>query len=48
MKCDRCGGLMSYEKFYSEEIEDFSGWRCISCGEIVDPVVLQNRLKQKK
>jgi hypothetical protein len=37
---------MVYEKFYSP-IEDFFGWRCISCGEIVDQVILENRTKQK-
>jgi len=23
----------------------FSGWRCVVCGEIVDPVIVSNRLK---
>jgi len=23
----------------------FHGWRCVSCGEIVDPVIIANRLK---
>ena len=45
MKCNRCGGLMAYEKFYSE-VDDFFGRRCILCGEIIDQVVLENRLKQ--
>ena len=45
MKCSRCDGLMIYERFPSEEVEDFSGWRCISCGEIVDEVILKNRAK---
>ena len=46
MKCGKCGGLMAYEKFYSE-VEDLCGWRCIACGEIIDQVVLENRHKQK-
>ena len=46
MNCNRCGGLMAYEKFYSR-VEDFFGWRCISCGEIVDQVILENRIRQK-
>ena len=25
MKCDKCGGLMIYERFLSQEFEDFSG-----------------------
>ena len=43
MRCSRCGGLMALEKFevfglgsYGNE---FSGWRCINCGEIVDLVI---------
>ena len=46
MKCDKCGGMMVYESFPSQEVEDFSGWRCISCGEIVDEVILKNRIKR--
>ena len=43
MKCNRCGGLMCHEKFFSQTFETFSGWRCIVCGEIVDEVILRNR-----
>jgi hypothetical protein len=46
MKCGKCGGFMYYEKFQDLR-EDFLGWRCISCGEIVDQVVLDNRLRQR-
>jgi hypothetical protein len=42
MKCNRCGGLMAYEKFYGS-VEDFLGWRCIFCGDIIDEVILKNR-----
>ncbi len=42
MKCIKCGGKMFYEKFYSQE-DTFFGWRCISCGEIIDRVILENR-----
>lgn len=42
MGCYRCGGVMIYEKFYGD-CEHFFGWRCISCGEIVDRVILENR-----
>jgi tRNA(Ile2) C34 agmatinyltransferase TiaS len=47
MKCNRCGGVMVYEKFFGVS-EEFFGWRCISCGEIVDRVILENRLEQKR
>ena len=46
MKCNRCGGLMIYERFPSQVVEDFSGWRCVACGEIVDEVILKNRTKR--
>lgn len=36
--CDRCGGLM-----VSEDDDDFNGWRCILCGERIDPVILAQR-----
>lgn len=42
MRCHRCGGMMIYEKFYGHH-EFFFGWKCISCGEIVDNVILDNR-----
>ena len=47
MKCDRCGGSMAYEKFYGQT-EDFFGWRCIFCGEIVDRVIQENRLRKRR
>jgi hypothetical protein len=45
MRCDKCGGIMSYEKFYGPS-DEYDGWRCISCGEIVDEVILNNRRKR--
>jgi hypothetical protein len=42
MKCHRCGSVMVYERFYAPN-EHFGGWRCISCGEIIDQVILENR-----
>jgi hypothetical protein len=46
MRCHRCGGIMVYEKFYGPH-EQFFGWRCIFCGEIVDEVILENRFAQR-
>jgi hypothetical protein len=37
---------MTYERFFSPEVEDFYAWRCIACGEIVDEVILKNRTKR--
>jgi hypothetical protein len=42
VKCPRCSGLMVYQVFYSGD-DHFPGWKCIACGEIVDPVILENR-----
>jgi hypothetical protein len=47
MKCYRCGGTMVFEKFFGI-CEEFFGWRCIFCGEIVDKVILENRREQKR
>jgi len=42
-KCHRCEGVMVFQKFYGPH-EHFWGWRCISCGEIVDQIILENRI----
>lgn len=34
---------MYYEKFFDKE-GNFWGWRCLFCGEIVDEVILENRV----
>jgi tRNA(Ile2) C34 agmatinyltransferase TiaS len=39
-RCHRCGGLMVSEKVF--ELGSFD-WRCVSCGERVDPVILAHR-----
>ena len=48
MMCLRCDGLMVCEKF--EDLEglgssdhEFTGWRCLNCGTIVDPVIAVHR-----
>jgi hypothetical protein len=41
MTCQRCGGFMIIERF--QDIQDqtgqitFQGFRCVSCGEVIDP-----------
>ena len=47
MKCNRCGSVMVYERFYGPD-EHFLGWRCILCGEIVDQLILENRKTTNK
>lgn len=47
MDCQRCCGLMITDSFL--DLRDdmgrlkFEGWRCINCGEVLDPVVLLHR-----
>jgi hypothetical protein len=41
-KCPRCRGAVIFDKFYSHH-EQFWGWKCLICGEIVDPLILENR-----
>jgi hypothetical protein len=45
--CPRCHNLMVEETFVdrqvSPSVSSFTGWRCMSCGEILDPIILQNR-----
>ena len=42
VKCHRCRGAMTYDTFYGFQGQ-FRGWKCVICGEIVDPVILENR-----
>lgn len=46
MTCHRCGGLMLAEHYddlydHTEETE-FSGWRCVNCGAVLDRVIAGN------
>ena len=47
MGCPRCHNLMVEETFVDQEtspsVSSFTGWRCLICGEILDPIILQNR-----
>ena len=46
-RCSRCGGLMVVEQGVDLLNHgghfDFRAWRCVQCGEFIDPVILQNR-----
>ena len=33
---------MTYEKFYSSH-DHYWGWTCISCGEVFDQIISENR-----
>jgi tRNA(Ile2) C34 agmatinyltransferase TiaS len=41
-RCHRCGGLMVPERVSEIGADD---WRCVSCGERIDPVILAHRQK---
>ncbi len=46
MRCQRCQGYMISDHFIdllnvSGEI-DFTGWRCLNCGDIIDPVIVRH------
>ncbi len=47
VRCPRCNGVMVYERF-QDMLDLFYAWRCLNCGEIVDPVVARNRGMDKK
>jgi hypothetical protein len=40
-RCPRCSGLMVTE--WCEDLSDYYAQRCVQCGEVIDPVILQNR-----
>ncbi len=40
-RCPRCSGLMVAE--WCEDLSDYRAHRCVQCGEVIDPVILQNR-----
>jgi hypothetical protein len=42
VKCHRCNGIMANERFYGAG-DPFWGWRCLLCGEILDPLIWENR-----
>jgi hypothetical protein len=50
--CGRCGGLMVSE--FCMDLLNSAGeleietLRCVQCGDVVDPVILQNRLRQQE
>ena len=45
MHCQRCNARMAFDKFYGRD-SCFFGWRCVSCGDILDPVILLHRLSK--
>jgi len=52
LRCHRCDGLMLPERLYDQALGlgpmDCWGWRCVICGELVDPLILQHRGAKEK
>ena len=50
MTCMRCLGCMTKDHFMDllESSGDMwlTGWRCLNCGHVYDPVMERNRLRQ--
>ena len=51
MECTRCDGLMVADNLIDIQESSVSmwmkGWRCVSCGNIVDPLILRHRIIQQ-
>ena len=51
MQCNRCHGEMAYDLFHDMKDDTgkfhFFGWRCVICGDVLDPVIVANRTKQQ-
>jgi hypothetical protein len=51
MQCTKCEGLMVSDNLL--DIKEsaipmwMKGWRCVSCGNIVDPLILKHRMSQQ-
>lgn len=53
--CHRCQGLMypvdpldSLDVLRGGEDDRIRAWRCLSCGDLIDPVIMQNRRRPRK
>ncbi len=48
MTCQRCHGLMVHDRVLDVEaaLLDLPIWRCVNCGESLDPILLRNRQSQ--
>lgn len=51
MECNRCDGFMVSDNLidmYESSIPMWmTGWRCVSCGNIVDPLIQRHRMIQQ-
>ena len=50
MICERCSGLMTMDRYINAESQELGWmelWRCLACGNVVDPQIRTNRLLQR-
>ena len=51
MECTRCDGLMVADNLIDMQESSIpmwmKGWRCVSCGNIVDPLIQKHRMIQQ-
>ena len=50
MTCTRCQGTMVIDYFLDMEESGevwMPGWRCLMCGEVIDPLILKHRQAQQ-
>lgn len=51
MECTRCDGLMVSDDLIDMQESSMSmwmkGWRCVSCGNIIDPLIQRHRMIQQ-
>ena len=51
MECNRCDGLMVSDNLIDMRESCIpmwmKGWRCVSCGNIVDPLIQRHRMIQQ-
>jgi hypothetical protein len=51
MQCTRCDGLMVTDNLIDMMESSIpmwmKGWRCVSCGNIVDPIIQKHRMIQQ-
>jgi hypothetical protein len=51
MKCTRCNGLMVAENLIDIRESFLPMWmrglRCVACGNVVDPLIIRNRMNQQ-
>lgn len=50
MNCPRCNGLMVVDHFIDMQDDGgglwMRGWRCVSCGDVIDPMIYKHRMIQ--